>query len=93
MPREQRKHPRTPIKVQVRLTFEDGHSVDVDTWDISDGGIGIHFPSDQGVAWSIGLAVNAQVQGLPVEGPVIPMKVVRIQPDRIGLAMIEPEEG
>jgi hypothetical protein len=38
--------------------------------------------------WAIGMSVKAQVQGLPVQGPEIPMKVVRIEQDRVGLKMI-----
>ncbi len=88
MTNEQRKHSRTPIKLTVLVTFTDGHSLEVETWDISDGGIGIHFQKDQREIWSINTKVVAQVKGLPVEGPKLPMKVVRITPDIIGLAMV-----
>ena len=87
MTNEQRKHSRTPIKLTVVVTFPDGHQLDVQTWDISDGGIGIHFPKDQREIWSLNVKVIAQVKGLPIEGPKLPMRVVRIMPDRIGLAM------
>lgn len=87
MRQEQRQYPRTPIALSVLLTFENGQTLKVDTWDISDGGIGIHFPTDHDIAWVEGLTLSAQVQGLPIEGPVLPMKVARITDDRIGLKL------
>jgi hypothetical protein len=72
----------------VKLTFDDNRDIQVETWDISDGGIGIHIPNHQDVVWTIGTQVHAQVQGLPIEGPILPMKVVRISDDRIGLKML-----
>jgi c-di-GMP-binding flagellar brake protein YcgR len=89
MTRDQRQHPRTNIKLPVKLTFEDGNSIKVETWDISDGGIGIYLPPGSNTVWRAGLKLKAQVQGLPIEGPVIPMSVVRITEQRIGLKMIE----
>ncbi|WP_196157995.1 PilZ domain-containing protein [Reinekea sp. G2M2-21] len=88
MKSEQRKYPRTPIKLTVNLTLSDGRNVEVETWDISDGGIGIQFPADKTVVWTINQPVIAKVKGLPVQGPEIPMKVVRIADNGIGLAMV-----
>lgn len=88
MTRDQRQHPRTNIKLPVKLSFEDGHTIVVETWDISDGGIGIYPPDRSQIVWRQGLTLKAQVQGLPVEGPVIPMSVVRVSEQRIGLRML-----
>jgi c-di-GMP-binding flagellar brake protein YcgR len=88
MTKEQRKHPRTPIKLTVALTLDNGEKFIAETWDISDGGIGIHFSDKHNIVWSTGMPVKAQVQGLPIEGPELPMKVVRIEQDRIGLKLI-----
>ena len=88
MKQEQRQHPRTPIKLMVQATLEDGQQIKVDTWDISDGGIGIHINNHVDLHWEIGMEVKAKVLGLPIEGPELPMRVVRITDDRIGMQLI-----
>jgi len=88
MTNEQRAHPRTPIKLTVQLTFDDGHVLQVETWDISDGGIGIQFPKDARISWTLGLHVKTKVLGLPIEGPELSMRVTRIMEDRIGLQLL-----
>lgn len=83
--RDQRQHPRTPIQMSVLLRFEDKSTLTVETWDISDGGIGIHLPEGSDHIWTTGQRLTAQVQGLPVPAPEVPAKVVRIDSKRIGL--------
>ena len=90
MSRDKRKHSRTPIKLVVNLAFEDGQEVEVETWDISDGGIGIQLPLKSHISWRTDMSVVARVKGLPVEGPELALKVVFISDDRIGLQIKEP---
>lgn len=87
MSSEKRQHPRTPIKMQVKLTLKDGQSLVVDSWDISDGGLGVHLPNQTTIHWHVGMAMTGQVIGLPIPGPELPMTVVRITDDRIGLRL------
>lgn len=82
---EKRKYSRTPIQLNVLLTLNKTTSITVQTWDISDGGMGIQIPNHAEVIWTLGMPAIAQVQGLPEAGPKIAMKVVRITDDRIGL--------
>jgi len=89
MSNEQREHPRTPIKMVVQVTFDQGHGLQVETWDVSDGGIGIQLP-ETSVAnrFFLGMSVQAKVIGLPVEGPELTLTVVSITDQRIGLKIL-----
>ncbi|MEJ2042934.1 MAG: PilZ domain-containing protein [Reinekea sp.] len=88
MKNDQRASPRTPIKLTVSITFENGTTVNVETWDISDGGIGVLLPEQSDISWSVGDTVIAQVQGLPAESPKLPMEIVRIGDHGVGLKII-----
>ncbi len=85
MPKDKRQHTRTNIALALRVTFEDGTCITVKTWDISDGGLGIHLPDESDTPWSIGMKVKSKVMGLPFDSPELEMQVVRITDDKIGL--------
>ncbi|EAR08016.1 PilZ domain-containing protein [Reinekea blandensis] len=87
MGREKREHPRTPIQLTVELTFPNGDSLAVETWDISDGGIGINLPLQTTHEWQEGQMLSAQVKGLPMPAPKVSAEVVRVSDTRIGLKL------
>ncbi|WP_320823364.1 PilZ domain-containing protein [Reinekea sp.] len=88
MANEQRQHTRTPIKMVVQLTFDQVKGLKVETWDISNGGIGIQLPETSITAWVLGMEVRAKVIGLPVDGPELTLKVMNINGQRIGLKIV-----
>lgn len=88
MENDQRQHPRTPIKMVVQLTLDRGQSLQVETRDISNGGIGILRPTTPSTAWCVGMKVQAKVVGLPIEGPELTLCVVNISAARIGLKIL-----
>ena len=87
MAHEQRQYLRTPIRMAVQFTFAQGHGLQVETWDISDGGIGIHLPETSDTVWALGMKVRAKVIGLPIEGPELQLTVTNITRQRIGLRL------
>ncbi|WP_273285618.1 PilZ domain-containing protein [Reinekea forsetii] len=85
---DQRQHPRTPIKMVVQLTLDQGQGLQVETRDISNGGIGIHRPTTPVTDWCVGMKVQARIVGLPIEGPELTLSVVNISAARIGLKIL-----
>ena len=78
---------RTPMKVQVKVSHPSIGYIIVPTRDISDGGIfllteNIDVPP-------IGTIVQGQVQGMEVEGPVLQLEIVRMEPAGIGLKFVK----
>ncbi|MDY6828329.1 MAG: PilZ domain-containing protein [Pseudomonadota bacterium] len=86
--RDNRRHLRTPMHAVVRLIDARGKAHRLTLGDLSDGGIFVETPD--GLSLAVGEQVAVQVQGLPVEAPVQPMRVVRISPKGIGLQFIDP---
>lgn len=84
---EKRKHLRTAIAMELRVTLEDGRQAQTKTWDISDGGIGIQLPLTSDICWEIGMSVKTKVIGLPFDSPELTMEVVRINGDTMGLKL------
>lgn len=83
---DQRHDKRTPIRVQVKVSHPSIGSVIVQTRDISDSGIfllteNIEVPD-------IGTIVEGQVQGMDIEGPILKLEIVRMEPAGIGLKFI-----
>jgi len=77
---------RTPMRVQVKVSHPSIGDVVVQTRDISDGGIfllteNINVPP-------IGTIVEGQVQGMEIEGPILKLEIVRMEPAGIGLKFI-----
>lgn len=88
MAQEKRKHLRTKVTLSLRVTFSDGSILETETWDISDGGIGINLPEDSLKRWEVGTFVKTKVIGLPFDSPELTMEVVRIVQDRVGLRLV-----
>lgn len=84
---ENRTHTRTPMKCQVKVTHPDIGSVIVNTRDISDGGIFI-LTEDHDMP-PVGSIVEAQVQNMGMEGPIIKMEIVRVEPGGLGLKFVK----
>lgn len=78
-----RKDLRTKIKAKVKLTHPDVGSVLLDSGDISDGGVFLY--QGETTPPELGESVTVQMTGLPVEAPIVPMKVVRYTKDGMGL--------
>ena len=72
-----REHKRTPLKVQLRIDHptRNGQML-VTTRDISESGVFVVIDDAQKLL-QIGELVSGQVQGLPIEAPVVLMRVVR----------------
>lgn len=66
-----REHKRTPLKVQLRIDHPAHGQMLVTTRDISESGV---------------FVVSGQVQGLPIEAPVVLMRVVRFEASGVALA-------
>ncbi len=81
---DKREHKRTPLKVQLRIDHPVHGQMLVTTRDISDSGVFVVIDDAQRLL-QIGEIVSGQVQGLPVEAPVVRMEVVRFEPSGVGL--------
>jgi hypothetical protein len=84
---DKRHDHRTPLKVQVKVSHPSIGDIIVPTRDISDGGIfllteNIDVPP-------IGTIVQGQVQGMEVEGPILSLEIVRMEPAGIGLKFVK----
>lgn len=79
-----REHNRTPLKVQLRIEHPLHGRMMVTTRDISENGVFVVIDDAQRLL-QIGEVVSGQVQGLPVEAPVVRMQVVRFEPSGVAL--------
>lgn len=80
-----RDHVRTTLKVQLRIDHPLHGRMLVTTRDISDSGVFVVIDDAQSLL-QIGELVSGQVQGLPIEAPVVQMEVVRFEPSGVALA-------
>lgn len=87
-----RRFPRTRLRAEVKLAHPEVGEQHAHTRDISEGGA---FVVNDGLTLpNLGDVIEVQVQGLPGEAaPVVPMRVVRIEKDGIGLAFIDRDES
>lgn len=84
---DKRKHIRTKLSARVRISHTTG-SVDIHTSDISDGGA--YILSEGNKLPDIGELVDVQIQGMGEgEGPVVKMRIVRIDSQGVGLSFID----
>lgn len=87
----QRRFVRTPLRASVTLSHPETGVLRLHTCDISDGGAyilaeGHRLPEP-------GEIVEVQVQGLPGgDAPVVKMRVVRMDPEGVGLEFIAPDD-
>ncbi|HHI94573.1 MAG TPA: PilZ domain-containing protein [Gammaproteobacteria bacterium] len=83
---EQRKHPRTALVLEVKISHPAMASVVLLTRDISESGV---FVVTDGAALPpIGSVVEGQVQGEMEDPPRVQMEVVRVEPDGVGLRFL-----
>jgi len=83
---EQRKHPRTALTLEVKISHHAMRSVVLLTRDISESGIFV--VTDSSALPPIGSVVEGQVQGEMEDPPQVQMEVVRVEPDGVGLRFL-----
>jgi len=79
-----REHKRTPLKVQLRIDHPAHGQMLVTTRDISESGVFVVIDDAQKLL-QIGEVFNGQVQGLPMEAPVVRLREVRFEPSGVAL--------
>ena len=86
-----RRYPRTRLRAEVKLNHPEVGALSSHTRDISEGGA---FVVTENIATPrIGDIIEVQVQGLPGEpAPVVPMRVVRIDRDGVGLEFVRADD-
>ncbi|WP_422910773.1 PilZ domain-containing protein [Pseudomonas sp. MAC6] len=83
-----RKNVRTPLKVRLRIEHPLHGELMVTTRDISECGVYVLMDQAQNTL-AMGEQVQGQVQGLPMEAPVLTLEVVRVEPLGVGLRFIQ----
>lgn len=87
-----RKHVRTKLRAEVKLSHPEIGDLKLHTGDISDGGAYILAEGHE--LPKVGEVVNVQVQGMGGgEAPVVKMRIVRLDREGIGLEFIPADEG
>jgi hypothetical protein len=81
---------RTKVKTKMKFTHPSCGSVLLNSGDISDGGIFLY--SEGVIPPEIGAKVTVQMTGLPMEAPIVPMKLMRLTHDGMGLKFDFVEE-
>ncbi len=76
--------PRTPFKVRIRIEHPEHGELLLQSRGISDSGAYVLLENPESLL-KIGDIVSGQVQGLPIEAPVVQMEVVRFDSQGIGL--------
>lgn len=84
----QRGNPRTPLKVKLKLDHPLHGEMMVTTRDISDCGVYILLDQAHSLL-KVGEQVQGQVQGLPMEAPILRMEVIRVETLGVGLRFIQ----
>jgi len=83
---EHRNSQRTPFKSRIRITHPIQGTFETVTRDLSDRGVFVLLGD---ASLEAGTEVQGQVLDLPgPEAPVVPMKVVRIEADGVGLEFL-----
>ncbi|MCR4507839.1 PilZ domain-containing protein [Pseudomonas sp. GLN_6] len=83
-----RKNVRTPLKVRLRIEHPLHGELMVTTRDISECGVYVLMDQAQNTL-AMGEQVQGQVQGLPMEAPILTLEVVRVEPLGVGLRFIQ----
>ncbi|MFI8381007.1 PilZ domain-containing protein [Pseudomonas sp. NPDC079086] len=86
-----RKNVRTPLKVRLRIDHPVHGELLVTTRDISECGVYVLMDQAQNML-SMGEQVQGQVQGLPMEAPILKLEVVRVEALGVGLRFVKTEE-
>jgi hypothetical protein len=85
-----RKNSRTPLKVRLRIDHPEHGEMLVMTRDISECGVYVLMDQAQNLL-VLGEQVQGQVQGLPMEAPILSLEVVRIEPLGVGLRFVQSD--
>lgn len=83
-----RKNTRTPLKVRLRIDHPVHGEMLVTTRDISECGVYVLMDQAQNVL-AMGEQVQGQVQGLPMEAPILKLEVVRVEALGVGLRFVQ----
>lgn len=86
-----RKNIRTPLKVRLRIDHPVHGEMLVTTRDISECGVYVLMDQAQNVL-AMGEQVQGQVQGLPMEAPILKLEVVRVEALGVGLRFVQTDE-
>ncbi|MCG8317775.1 MAG: PilZ domain-containing protein [Pseudomonadales bacterium] len=89
MSSNQRKHERTPLRVQFKIWHESFGEAQVETRDVSEGGVYLITDSANLEMPDSGTVMKGQVQGVMDDAPVVTMEIVRIEPQGVGLKFVE----
>ena len=79
---------RTNLRARIKIRHPSVGELIVHTGDISDGGVFI-FSEGQALP-PPGAAVKVQVQDLPIDAPELDARIVRMDPEGVGLEFILP---
>ena len=82
-----RSNVRTPLKVRLRIEHPLHGELILTTRDISDCGVYVLMDQAQDKL-SIGERVRGQMQGLPMEAPILQLEVVRVEAMGVGLRFV-----
>lgn len=83
---DRRRHPRIPVRIDVKISHPQIGEKIVKTKNFSEGGLFILVePSELP---EVGEYVDGQVQGTMEDAPVVKMKIVRTDSDGLGLQYI-----
>ncbi len=83
MTENKRESLRTPMRCRIRIWHDSIGEADVFTRDVSDSGV--FLLTQDSVTLPVGAIVRGQVQGLPMEAPILNMEVMRLAPEGMGL--------
>jgi hypothetical protein len=85
-----RKNTRTPLKVRLRIDHPEHGEMLVTTRDISECGVYVLMDQAQNLL-VMGEQVQGQVQGMPMEAPILSLEVVRVEPLGVGLRFVQSD--
>jgi hypothetical protein len=83
----QRKHPRNPFEVNVKIWHPDFGEKTVKTKDVSESGLFI--VTEPTAMPPVGEVIEGQVQGMMIDLPIVKMKIVRTDEYGLGLEFIK----
>ncbi|MNN44350.1 PilZ domain protein [compost metagenome] len=83
----QRKYPRTSMKCRIAISHPSAGELIGQTRDLSESGV--YVRNADLARLPIGTRVSGQVQGLPMEAPVLNMEVTRTDAEGAGLRFVD----
>lgn len=84
----QRKHQRTPLKVQFKIWHDSFGEANVMTRDVSDGGVFLITDKMDADLPDTGTVLKGQVQNMMDDAPIVTMEIVRLEPSGVGLRFV-----